>query len=104
VKLKICKNTGRLDIENLEKEELRKLVRDGVVSEGETGNTKKYYASPFIFPEIVQNPTLCRLFGKAYPGIWKHGPINPTSLDMFCNNEIDVEGVRDWIDVIYVTC
>jgi hypothetical protein len=103
VKLRICKNTGRLDIENLELKELRKLVRAGVISEGKTGTTKKYYASPFVFSEIIQNPTLNQLFGQPYVG-WKHGPFNPTNIDMFCNKEIDVEGVRDWIDVIYVTC
>jgi hypothetical protein len=104
LKLKICKNTGRLDIENLDKEELRMLVKAGVIAEGETGGQRKYYASPFVFSEIQQNPTLCQLFGKAYPGIWKHGPINPTSIDMFCNKEIDVEGVRAWTDMNWPTC
>lgn len=104
MKLMICKNTGRLDTENMDKEDLKKLVREGVISEGEIGTSKKYYASPFIFSEIVQNPTLNALFGREYPGAWKQGSLNPTILDMFSHNELELEAVRAWTDMIYPTC
>jgi hypothetical protein len=104
VKLRICKVTGRLDTENLEIEELKKLVRTGVISQGEIGNQLKYYANPFKFPEIIKNPTLCQLFGEAYPGVWKQGPLNLTSADMFSHNELELEEVRTWTDMNWPTC
>ena len=103
MKLRICKNTGRLDDEVLNKEELNKLLHQGVINRGETGGQIKYYASPFVFSEIVQNPTLNQLFGQSYVG-WKHGPFNPTSLDMFSHNELELEAIRAWTDLTYPTC
>jgi hypothetical protein len=98
MKLRICKNTGRLDDKVLEKEDLNKLLHQGVITRGETGGQIKFYASPFIFSEIVQNPTLNQLFGEHYVG-WKHGTFNPTKMDLFSHNEIDIDGLRSWIEL-----
>ena len=101
MKIKVCKATGRLDINCMTQEEIEKLVKARVATEVTTGHELKYYVSPFKFPEVEQNPTLNRLFGRNYPGNWRHGPFNPTNYDMHCNKETAVEALRKWVNLMF---
>lgn len=102
--LRVCKVTGRLDIDNLAQGELEKLVKTKTITEVTAGNQVKYYVSPFKYPEIEQNPTLNCLFGRKYPRNWRHGPFNPTNLDVTCNSELVMESIRKWTDLTYPKC
>lgn len=115
IKLKICRNTGRLDIEGLSPRVLERLVEDGAVCKKTEGGSKitivyggyksergghfAYYCNPQRFWQVKSNLFLEEMFRKRNGVACIIG--GPTYQDWLSVGNVAQDPEHDWTEISY---